>query len=123
MEKAFRITTNLLIACLLISEALHLILFASDSESYRRWVTIQIAIQIIGAVLLVYVRKYSLSALLLFIALLIPFIFINWKFVNYANDIEHLVGASVFWIAYGFVIFGVRERIFERYRTSREKRT
>ena len=122
MEKAFRVSTNILIGCLVLSATLHLVLLVSDSEAYRQWVLIQIAIQLVGIGLLFQIRNYSLVALLLFVALSIPFIFINWKFVNYANDLEHVVGVPLFWITYGIFIFSVRSKFIWRNGTNHEER-
>lgn len=122
MGKAFRISTNVLIGCLLLSAVLHLMLLVSDSEAYRRWVIIQVSIQIVGVFLLFQVRKYSFHALVFFIALSIPFVFINWKFVNYANDLEHLIGIPLFWIVYGYLLFSVRSKFTGQIGANRKER-
>ena len=110
MERTFRVATTTIIILLLISAALHPVLLISDSETYRNWVMIQISLQVIGAVTLIGVRNYSFRALVFFIFLSIPFAFINWRFINNANDVLDLFLFPIFWIVYGLLVFGVREK-------------
>ena len=110
MDRAFKIITNILIASLLLSALLHLILFASDSEEYRNWVKIQISLQVFGAFMLYYIRQYKYVAVLIFAVISIPFTYINYKYVNYGNYLEHLVIFPLFWVLYGSLIYSVRSK-------------
>ena len=68
------------------------------------------------------IRNHSLAALMFFEALSVPFTFIDWKFINYANDFEHMIGVPLFWITYGFFIFSVRSKFVERNGANLEER-
>ena len=104
MDAVLNKFTKTIFACLLISVLLHVVLYASDSEDYRRWVTIQIALQIMGLVLLFFVIRRSLIALILFVIISVPFIYINAMYVNYANEIANMVSFLIFWSIYGYIL-------------------
>ena len=91
--KIFRAATYLLAVALVISALLHLALLASDSAEYRRWVGVQIAIQLVAAGLLVWqVRAFKLGALFVVATLLLLGIYINAIHLNYGNG-------PVLWLA------------------------
>jgi len=104
MEKLFTYITVTIISCLIISALLHIALYASDSEDYRRWVTAQISIQLFGVFCLLFVLKRSVTALILFAIASIAFTYINTTFTNYAHELENAVSFLLFWVAYGFVL-------------------
>jgi len=110
MENIFKTITRLIIIGLLISGLLHIVLYSSDSPEYRQWVTVQIAIQIMGASALYYVLRYNTFALLTFSILSISFAVINALYINYNNYIWHIAVLVVFWLLYGSVIFNVRNK-------------
>lgn len=112
-EKVFRIATRILIVCLVISAFLHIFLYASDSDSYRRLVTVQILLQFVGVGLLWYVQRYSLIALSAFTVLSLPFLYISAFHTNYGHLITHLISILLFWVIYGSLIYRVRNRFFE----------
>lgn len=97
--------TKIIIVCLLISALLHMVLYMSDSEAYRRWVTVQISIQLFGVICLFFILKRKLSALLIFAVLSVAFTYINAVYTNYVHEIENIVSFIVFWGAYGYVLF------------------
>ncbi len=105
MEKLFKYVTVTINSCLLISALLHIALYASDSEDYRRWVTAQISIQVFGVFCLLFILKRSLTALILFSIASVTFTYINTIYTNYAHEIENVVSFLVFWMAYGYVLF------------------
>lgn len=105
MEKLFKYITVTIISCLIISALLHIALYASDSEDYRRWVTAQISVQVFGVFCLFFVLKRSLTALILFAIASIAFTYINSIYTNYAHELENVVSFLVFWVAYGYVLF------------------
>lgn len=102
--------TAVLIVCIICSAVLHLVLFISDSDTYRQWVTIQIVLQIIAATSLWYVRQFKLLALALFVILTIPFIYINVIYINYGNIDIHMIFVPLFFITYGSLIFNIRKK-------------
>ena len=108
IEGAFRFVTIALMIGLVTSALFHVVLYISDSEVYRRWVTVQIVIQLAGAISLFFVLRYSTYALATFVVLSIPFMVINWRIINYGNDFEQILGISCFWLVYGSLIFKVR---------------
>lgn len=97
--------TKIIIACLLISALLHVVLFSSDSEQYRNWVTIQIVLQLFGVALLAFVIKRKLIALITFLVISTPFIYINAVYVNYAHEAQNIVSFIVFWLIYGYFLY------------------
>ena len=96
--------TKIIIACLLISALLHVVLYMSDSADYRRWVTVQISVQLFGAVCLFFILKRKLAALLIFAVASVVFTYINAVYTNYAHEIENVVSFIVFWAVYGYVL-------------------
>ncbi len=108
MERAFKIVTSTLIIFLLLSALIHIILFVSDSEEYRIWIKTQIALQVFGAFLLLYIRNYKPIALVLFVIISVPFTYINVVHVNYGNCIANLILVPLFWVCYGSLIYSVR---------------
>jgi hypothetical protein len=105
MDKLFKYITVAIISCLLISALLHVALYASDSEDYRRWVTVQISIQVFSVFSLLFVLKRNITALILFFIASVAFTYINAIYTNYAHEIENIVSFIVFWSAYGYVLF------------------
>jgi hypothetical protein len=110
MEFSFKIITKIAIAALVISTPLHVLLITSDNWEYRNWVIVQIALQLIGAGLLVRAHNYKTLALIIVLALSVPFAYINARFINYNNSAVHLILFIAFWAIYGFVIYGVRNK-------------
>ena len=110
MGRTFKIVTNALIACLVLSALLHVVLFSSDSAEYKQWVIIQISLQVFGAFLLYYIRQYKYIAVPIFAIISIAFTFINYKYVNYSNYLAHLIIFPLFWVLYGSLIYSVRSK-------------
>ena len=104
MDKGFKYLTVGIVACLLLSVLLHILLYTSDSEAYRNWVTVQIGLQLIGVVSLVFVLRHSLSALITFAVITISFTVINTIYVNYGNVLLNIVAFIMFWALYGYFI-------------------
>lgn len=104
MDIALNRITKVIIACLLISALLHVALYMSDSEDYRRWVTVQISIQLFGVICLFFILKRKLAALLIFAVASVVFTYINAVYTNYAHEIENVVSFIVFWGVYGYVL-------------------
>jgi hypothetical protein len=77
----------------------------SDSEVYRRWVTVQISIQLFSVICLFFILKRKLAALLVFAVASLAFTYINAIYTNYAHEIENVISFIVFWSVYGFVLF------------------
>src|SRR3546814_13823600 len=75
--RAFRVVTDLIAAALVISALLHVVLLASDSAEYRRWVCLQMVLLLVGAWLLWHVRKFRLGAVVAFAMLSALGIYIN----------------------------------------------
>ena len=101
MDKWFKYISVAIIACLLISALLHVFLYASDSEDYRRWVTTQISIQVFGAACLFFVLKRKITALALFFIASVAFTYIHAMYTNYAHETENIILFIVFWVLYG----------------------
>jgi hypothetical protein len=112
METAFRAFVIILIVALAISAVLHVALFASDSNEYKNWVGIQMALQVLGVSLLVFVLSYKPIPLIVFAVVSIPFIIINSSFVNYGSIATQLILYSLFWLIFGILIYGVRGKFF-----------
>ena len=83
--KLFRAMTTLLMVALLLSAFLHIVLLMSDSPEYRRWVYVQISLQVIGAWLLWQAHKFRLLALIGFLAVSLPLVYINATHINYGR--------------------------------------
>ena len=115
MRKIFKITTNVIIVCLVLSMALHIILLAfTENNDYRQWVYAQIFLQAAGVTALIFVNKFKIIPLVVFSALSIAFIYINAVYVNYGNLTEHLVFYPLFWLIYGGLLFKVRGNFLSR---------
>jgi hypothetical protein len=113
-DKAFRFFTTAAALCVTISTLLHFVLFASDSEAYRQWVAIQIALQSLAVVLLWLVRRYNPIALVLLFATSIPFTYINAVYTNYGNPVLQVLVVTIGWAVYGYLVFGVRKKFQKR---------
>ncbi|PKG55584.1 hypothetical protein CXF83_19535 [Shewanella sp. Choline-02u-19] len=105
MDRTFKIIINLSMLALAISSALHLILLSSDSETYRLWVLTQITIQIVGIPLLIFVRKFSLIALIVFFVVSIPFVLINATKVNYSHITYNATLFFLYWVVIGSLVY------------------
>ena len=105
MDIALNRITKVIIACLLVSALLHVALYMSDSADYRRWVTVQISIQLFGVICLFFILKRKLTALLIFAVASVVFTYINAVYTNYAHEIANVVSFIVFWSVYGYVLF------------------
>ena len=110
MEKSFKHITTFFILLLLVSASFHVVLYSSDSAEYRNWVSIQILIQVMCVVLLIYVRKYSMIALAVFAALSVPLALVNAIYINYGNSFMQAVMFAAFWVIYGSLLYSVREK-------------
>ncbi|MGN6656878.1 MAG: hypothetical protein ACTHJ9_16240 [Rhodanobacter sp.] len=108
--RTFRAITTLLAVTLVISAPLHLILLSSDSTDYRRWVYLQMALQLVGAGLLWHVRKFKLRALLAFFVLSAFGIYINAAHLNYGNGPILWVAPLLFWCLYGSLAVVARKQ-------------
>ena len=104
MDIALNRITKIIIACVLISALLHMLLYMSDSEVYRRWVTIQIGIQLIGVICLYFILKRRLAALVTLAFASLVFTYINAVYTNPGHATENVFLFVVFWSAYGFVL-------------------
>lgn len=110
MDRTFKIITNLIICSLILSSGLHVILLSSDSETYRLWVLTQIGVQVIGAILLVFVRRFSTLALIAFFVLSILFVLINAIKVNYGHIIFNTIMFLLFWAIFGGITYFSRSK-------------
>ncbi len=90
--RTFHAITNLLTAALVTGAPSHVVLLASDSGDYRRWVYLQIVLYLVGAWLLWRVRRFKLGALAAFAMLSALGIYINAVRLNYGNG-------PVLWVA------------------------
>lgn len=107
---AFQAVTSVIAVALLISAALHAVLLMSDSEQYRNWVVIQIALQLVGVGLLLLVRQFKFWALAIFAVLSVPGIYINAVYVNYGNEPATWLAPILFWCIYGWLAVVARRR-------------
>ena len=105
MDIALNRLTKLIFGCVIVSAVLHVVLYMSDSEEYRRWVTAQISIQLIGAICLFFILKRKLLALLVFALVSVAFTYINAFYTNYSHEIENTVVFVVFWSVYGYLLY------------------
>ncbi len=109
--KLFRVVTLLLLSTAVVSGFLHsVLLLLSDSETYARWVVIQISIQTIGAFLLWRISKYGRWALLAFGPLSFVFAYINARYVNYGELGLHAKVFVFSWVVYGLLLKSVWPR-------------
>ena len=109
--RTFQAVTTLLAVALVISALLHVVLLASDSADYRRWVYLQMALQLVGTWLLWYVRKFKLGALIAFAVLSAFGIYINAAHLNYGNGPILWVAPLLFWCLYGSLAVFARKRL------------
>lgn len=105
----FRAVTTILAVVLLVSAALHTVLLMSDSEQYRFWVVLQMALQLVGVVLLLLVRRFKFWALVAFALLFVPGIYINAVFLNYGSGPALWVLPLLFWCLYGWMAYLARK--------------
>src|SRR3546814_11985072 len=103
--RAFRVVTDLIAAALVISALLHVVLLASDSAEYRRWVCLQMVLLLVGAWLLWHVRKFRLGALVAFAMLSALGIYINAVPINYGNGPVIWLAPLIGWCLYGGLAF------------------
>ena len=108
--RTFRAVTTLLAVALLVSALLHLVLLASDSPDYRSWVYLQMALQLVGAGLLWYVRKFKLGALLAFAVVSAFGIYVNAVHLNYGNGPLLWLAPLLFWCLYGSLAVVARKQ-------------
>ena len=113
-EKAFRFFTAAAAICITISALLHCVLYASDSEAYRQWVAIQIALQSVAVVLLWLVWRYNPIALVLLFIVSIPFTYINAVYTNSGSPALQILVVTLGWAVYGYLVFGVRKKFQQR---------
>ncbi|GAA0857617.1 hypothetical protein GCM10009114_24110 [Aliiglaciecola litoralis] len=105
MDVALNRLTKLIITCLVVSTLLHVILYMSDSENYRRWVTVQIGLQLFSVILLFFTLKRKLIALITFFVVSMVFTFVNAVYTNYAHEFENVAFFIIFWCVYGYILF------------------
>jgi hypothetical protein len=98
--KAFRVATIALSLLLALAAALHVVLLASDSEVYRRWVYLQMALLFTCSALLMASRGSRVVLLVSAVAVAAPAIFINHTYLNYG-------GSAVVWVFPAFVALAV----------------
>nr|WP_315847774.1 hypothetical protein [uncultured Rhodoferax sp.] len=84
--KAFRVATIALSLSLAVVAALHVVLLASDSETYRRWVFLQMALLFTCAALLWASQGARAAFLASAVAVAAPAIFINYTYLNYGGS-------------------------------------
>jgi len=114
MNEDIRKMTNIILLCLAVSIVLHAgLLMFTEANTYREWVIGQIIIQVLGAISLMYVKKYNFIALLVFFSSSVAFVYINAVFVNYGHELANLVLFIIFWVIYGGLIYRVREKFTE----------
>ncbi len=114
MQLIFKTITNIIIFCLVLSTVFHVVLFASDSEVYKQWVTVQIILQIAAVVSLLYVRKFKLIALIFFVVLATTFTYINATYTNYGHLAQHFVLVPIFWVCYLGLVYGLRKKFLKK---------
>lgn len=83
--KTFRVATVALSLSLAVAAALHVVLLASDSEVYRRWVYLQMALLLTCSGLLLASRGSRTAFLASAVAVAAPAIFINHTYLNYGG--------------------------------------
>ena len=108
--RTFRAITTLIAVALVISALLHVTLLASDSTDYRRWVYLQMALQLVGVGLLWHVRKFKLGALVGFAVISALGIYINAVHLNYGNGPILWVAPLLFWCLYGSLAVVARKQ-------------
>ena len=99
--RIFQAVTTLFAAALVTSALLHVVLLVSDSGDYRRWVYLQVVLQLVGAWLLWHVRRFKLGALIAFAMLSALGIYINAVYLNYGNGPILWLLPLLFWCLYG----------------------
>jgi hypothetical protein len=102
--KAVRVATAALSLALGIAAALHVVLLASDSEAYRRWVYLQMALLALCSVLLWASRGSRASLLAGAVVVGLPAIFVNHTYLNYGGPpatwaVPALLAIAVGWLA------------------------
>ncbi len=110
--KTFRATTTILVIALIISAILHIALLASDSAEYRRWVSVQIVLHLVGVWLLWHIRKFRLSALVGLAVVSVPAAYINAVYVNYGNGPVLWMAPLLFWCLYGGLAYHARSHFW-----------
>jgi hypothetical protein len=98
--KAIRVATVALSLSLAVAAACHVILLASDSEAYRRWVYLQMALLFTCSALLWASRGSRAALLAAAFAIGVPAIFINHTYLNYG-------GSAAVWAVPGLVALAV----------------
>lgn len=109
--RIFRLVTTFLAVVLFISAVLHaVLLMLSDSEQYRNWVLVQMALQLVGVGLLLLVRGFKFWALVAFAILSVPGVYINAVYVNHGNAPILWVAPLLFWCIYGWLAVLARKQ-------------
>ncbi len=114
MEKTFRAISILLAIGLLLSAAAHAVLLSSDSREYRRWVMIQMLLQLLAAGFVLMARRFKPAALVGLVAVAVPFLYINAVFVNYGSVGIQLATAILGIAAYSALALSVGHRFRTR---------
>jgi hypothetical protein len=83
--RPFRTVTTVLLIGLLLSAVAHIMLLMSDSPDYRQWVYVQMALHVLAAGLLWYVRHSNLYALAGFALVALSGVYINAVHLNYGS--------------------------------------
>ncbi len=105
----FKVLTNVIIGCLVLSIALHTMLLGfTENNEYQQWVYAQIFIQLAGVLALFFVKKFKIIPLVIFVILSVVFVYINAIYVNYGNINLHLVLFPMFWVVYGRILFNAK---------------
>jgi hypothetical protein len=112
-EKIFRGFLKGLIVVIALSTILHVILLASDSPDYRKWVYVQMGLQVSGIISLVALYRFRWVPLLLFLPLSAVFFYVNAAHTNYGNLSLHLIGVPLFWALFCYLFLKARLRHYD----------
>lgn len=106
----FRNITLALFFLVLLSAASHLVLLTSDNSDYRTWAFVQIGLHLVAATLLLFVRRFSLYALLSLALLSVFIIHIDTRILDYRLP---AIAFVISWLGYAVVVRGVWSEFYD----------
>jgi len=104
---------RLFIAVLFAAIPLHFILLASDSETYRGWVYVQMCVLSLAEISLWLSLRPNWFAACVFSVLIIPAAYINAVYLNYGNGPVVWLAPTIFLLGFLAITINARKEFVE----------
>ena len=106
MDRALDRVTKSVMGCLIVALLLNLLLYASDSEQYRLWVTAQMLFGLLCIYCLLGILRRKVIAVFCLGLFSVLYTYISAIYTNYSHEAGHVHGFISFWLAYGIFLIG-----------------